>query len=224
MTVNAILFDLDVFIDTKRCYYEVLNTALTKKGFAPLSYSGYLTQFNCLPTDLILRIHIPNQTQETYVEIEKLMQYFYRYIDPQLCVVNPCFLKTLRALKRKGYHLAVYTPLDEVIASEILNKSNLLSLFDNSFFNQKVQADYSLSSLYLNIFKKMGVSADQVLICTAPQRNKSVIESLKTHLFLTNGNNFSVESIMQVIEHADKHRNYLFPHSKRKFRFKEYIS
>lgn len=166
MTIKAVLFDMDgVLLDAKEWHYEALNKALEKEGFPPISREEHLSVYDGLPTAVKLRRHLPHISEAQRKIINETKQKLVLEIACELCRENPLHVELLQTLKQSGYRVAVCSNSIRRFVDEMMEKTRLKPYLDFFLSNQDVHTPKPDPEIYLAAIRRLGLSADEVVIC-----------------------------------------------------------
>ena len=164
--IKAIVFDMDgVLIDAREWHYEALNSALRLFGFE-IGREDHIELYDGLPTAkklemLTARHGLP---QELHSLINQLKQMFTMDIVQASC--RPTFNHeyALSRLSREGFDLAVASNSIRSTIETMMSKAALDSYLKFVLSNEDVSQPKPSPEIYVNAFKKLGFSANEVLV------------------------------------------------------------
>ncbi|MBT4803535.1 MAG: HAD family phosphatase [Legionellales bacterium] len=168
MRIKAVLFDMDgVLVDGKEWHYEALNTALRKTSLGVIKKENHIKIFDGLPTKKKLDIY-SETTPLTKYQKEKvyaLKQEETRNLIKKYCKKNNIHVELMNFLKKENIRTACWSNAIRTTMEEMLSRSELLSYMEFLISNEDVEKPKPSPEIYLKAINKMGIKADEVLIC-----------------------------------------------------------
>ena len=128
--VNLIIFDLGgTIINDSKADYEAVRRAFLKLGWKmPVSEADYLP-YIVLPSDDFYRAITPPEYRARWQEAREKVRQEYYATFMEFSTLYPGAVKTLQALKNRGYRLALYSRAISKIVVDVAGKLALTDYF-----------------------------------------------------------------------------------------------
>lgn len=179
MKIRAVLFDMDgVLIDAREWHYEAMNKALALFGFTIERYE-HLTAYDGLPTSVKLeKLSVEKGLPRSLHKFINEMKQRYTMTE----IHNKCrpvfeHEYALSRLKNEGYKIAVCSNSIRNSIVTMMDYAALSPYIDLIMSNEDVKRAKPDPEIYLSAMERLGVKAEECLICEDNENGIKAAES-----------------------------------------------
>lgn len=176
-SVKAVLFDLDgTLVDCTEWHFEALNKALKEVEMFEIGREDHLTIYNGLPTEKKLRLLVENNkiSNKNLETIRVLKRKYTSEILQNSSWDRSNLYPLLTYIRQEGYKLGVVTNSIRAFTEELLQKLQILNLFDTIVTNQDVKYPKPSPDPYCIAVKNFSLLPEE---CLALEDNEKGVTS-----------------------------------------------
>jgi HAD superfamily hydrolase (TIGR01509 family) len=211
MKLKAILFDLDgVLVNTRTLHYETFRQAY--ELVCPprkLTWKEHLTHYDGLSTRQKLQKMLENGliTSEQSEAIFSAKQSATLETLPSMVQARPVLKDMLRNLQSQGFILACASNSVRKTLDLTLQHLEISEFFTLTLSNNDVSKPKPSPEIYSLCFEKLGVSADECLICEDSVHGRKAAELSGAHLLpIEDAEDLTYEKVMEGIQTIEQQK------------------